>query len=90
MGQEIESIERSAFAAATVQTTCCAKPKTPEPLQWDDDADATPSVSTAQNELQTATTPDDSSILVRIYGTSEEQKSILEYISFMGVRCEQL
>lgn len=90
MGQVIESIERSAFAAATVQTTCCAKPKTPEPLQWDDDADATPSVNTAQDVPQTATTPDDSSILVRIYGTAEEQKSILEYISFMGVRCEQL
>ena len=88
MGQVIENIERSAFKAATVQTTCCAAPATPEPLPWDDNT--SPSVNMAQNVPQAATTLDDGSILVRIYGTPEEQKSILEYCSFMGVRCEKM
>jgi len=41
-------------------------------------------------EIAVADAPDDGSILLRLYGTPAEQKKILEYIGFLGVRCDKL
>lgn len=89
MGQVIESIEINAFMAATAH---CA-PVSQEPVAWNELEDELNDAFTGnqpQAMPQMVEKPDDGSILVRIYGTPEEQKNILEYCSFMGVRCEQI
>lgn len=82
VGAAIESVERTAFSAAAAPTRAAAPARKEDTVPWGNPAQNAPQAATAERN--------DGSILLRVYGTPQEQKKILDFIGFMGVRCDKL
>lgn len=78
----IASTEREAFRAAVAA---------PEPGHMKtEQAPPVDAAAIKEGTAKYAAKTDDGSILLRVYGTEKQQNKILEYIRFLGVKCDKL